>query len=95
MLLAFSRDLRVVILRLASRLQTLRHFAASKLPVPPGLASESLQVFAPLANRLGIWEIRWEIEDPSFRFLEPQTHREVARLLDSKRIAREPTHRPR
>ena len=54
MLLAFSRDLRVVMLRLASRLQTLRHFAASKLPVPPGLAREALQVFAPLANRLGI-----------------------------------------
>jgi len=89
MLLAFSRDLRVVMLRLASRLQTLRHFAATKLPVPPGLANESLQVFAPLANRLGIWEIKWEIEDLSFRFLEPETYREVARLLDEKRTERE------
>ncbi len=89
MLLAFSRDLRVVMLRLASRLQTLRHFAATKLPVPPGLASEALQVFAPLANRLGIWEIKWEIEDLSFRFLEPETYREVARLLDEKRVERE------
>ena len=58
MLLAFSRDLRVVLLRLASRLQTLRHFAASKLPIPPALARESLQVFAPLTNHLGIWEIK-------------------------------------
>ena len=89
MLLAFSRDLRVVMLRLASRLQTLRHFAASKLPVPPGLAAESLQVFAPLANRLGIWEIKWEMEDLSFRFLEPDTYRQVARLLDEKRAERE------
>ena len=89
MLLAFSRDLRVVMLRLASRLQTLRHFAASKLPVPAGLATEALQVFAPLANRLGIWEIKWEIEDLSFRFLEPDTYRQVARLLDEKRIERE------
>ncbi len=89
MLLAFSRDLRVVMLRLASRLQTLRHFAASKLPVPPGLASEALQVFAPLANRLGIWEIKWEMEDLSFRFLEPDTYRQVARLLDEKRVERE------
>ena len=89
MLLAFSRDLRVVMLRLASRLQTLRHFAASKLPVPPGLASEALQVFAPLANRLGIWEIKWEMEDLSFRFLEPDTYRHVARLLDEKRAERE------
>jgi GTP pyrophosphokinase len=89
MLLAFSRDLRVVMLRLASRLQTLRHFAATKRPLPPGLASESLQVFAPLANRLGIWEIKWEMEDLSFRFLEPDTYRDVAKLLDEKRVERE------
>jgi GTP pyrophosphokinase len=89
MLLAFSRDLRVVMLRLASRLQTLRHFAASKLPVPAGMASESLQVFAPLANRLGIWEIKWEMEDLSFRFLEPETYKLMARLLDEKRTQRE------
>jgi GTP pyrophosphokinase len=89
MLLAFSRDLRVVMLRLASRLQTLRHYAATKLPVPPALASESLQVFAPLANRLGIWQLKWEIEDLSFRFLEPATYKDIARLLDEKRTERE------
>jgi GTP pyrophosphokinase len=89
MLLAFSRDLRVVMLRLASRLQTLRYYAASKKPVPPALARESLHVFAPLANRLGIWQIKWEMEDLSFRFLEPDTYREVARLLDEKRTERE------
>ena len=89
MLLAFSRDLRVVMLRLASRLQTLRHFAASKLPLPPGLAAESLQVFAPLANRLGIWEVKWELEDLAFRFLEPETYRQVAQWLDQKRTERE------
>ena len=89
MLLAFSRDLRVVMLRLASRLQTLRHFAQTKLPVPPALAGESLQVFAPLANRLGIWEIKWELEDLSFRFLEPDIYKQVAGLLDQKRVERE------
>ena len=89
MLLAFSKDLRVVMLRLASRLQTLRHFAATKLPVSPSLARESLQVFAPLANRLGIWEIKWELEDLSFRFLEPDTYKSVAVLLDAKRVDRE------
>jgi len=89
MLLAFSRDLRVVMLRLASRLQTLRYFAASKQPLPAGLAAESLQVFAPLANRLGIWEVKWEIEDLSFRFLEPDTYRQVAQWLDQKRAERE------
>jgi len=89
MLLAFSRDLRVVLLRLASRLQTLRFFAARKLPCAPALASESLQVFAPLANRLGIWQIKWELEDLSFRFLEPEQYQRVARLLDERRVERE------
>jgi GTP pyrophosphokinase len=89
MLLAFSRDLRVVLLRLASRLQTLRHFAVSKQACPPVLARESMQVFAPLANRLGIWQIKWEMEDLAFRFLEPESYKKVARLLDEKRVERE------
>ncbi len=89
MLLAFSRDLRVVLLRLASRLQTLRHFALARQPCPPLLARESMQVFAPLANRLGIWQIKWEMEDLAFRFLEPEAYKEVARLLDEKRVERE------
>ena len=89
MLLAFSRDLRVVLLRLASRLQTLRHFAVTKQPCPAALARESMQVFAPLANRLGIWQIKWEIEDLSFRFLEPEQYKTVAHLLDEKRLERE------
>ena len=89
MLLAFSRDLRVVMLRLASRLQTLRYAAASRRPVPESVARESLQVFAPLANRLGIWQVKWELEDLSFRFLEPETYQRIARLLDEKRRERE------
>ncbi len=89
MLLAFSRDLRVVMLRLASRMQTLRYYADSKQAVPQTLAYESLHVFAPLANRLGIWQIKWEMEDLSFRFLEPETYREIASLLHEKRTERE------
>ena len=89
MLLAFSRDLRVVLLRLASRLQTLRWFAAAHRPCPPDLATESQQVFAPLANRLGIWQIKWEIEDLSFRFTQPHEYQRVARLVDEKRAERE------
>ena len=89
MLLAFSRDLRVVMLRLASRLQTLRFFALSRQSPPTDIAHEALQVFAPLANRLGIWQIKWELEDLAFRFTEPQTYREVAQLLDEKRLQRE------
>ncbi len=89
MLLAFSRDLRVVMLRLASRLQTLRYYAATKQTVPAVVAREALQVFAPLANRLGIWQVKWEMEDLAFRFLEPETYKRVARWLDEKRVERE------
>ncbi|WKB53157.1 RelA/SpoT family protein [Eleftheria terrae] len=89
MLLAFSKDLRVVLLRLASRLQTLRYYAHEKRPCPLVLARESLQVFAPLANRLGIWQIKWELEDLSFRFLEPEQYKTIARMLDEKRVERE------
>ena len=89
MLLAFSRDLRVVLLRLASRLQTLRWHAASKQPCPALLAQESRDVFAPLANRLGLWQFKWELEDLAFRFLQPEDYRQVARLLDEKRLERE------
>ena len=93
MLLAFSRDLRVVMLRLASRLQTLRHYAANfsatGQAASKDLAYESLNVFAPLANRLGIWQIKWEVEDLAFRFLEPETYKNTAKLLDEKRAGRE------
>jgi GTP pyrophosphokinase len=89
MLLAFSKDLRVVLMRLASRLQTLRHYAETKQPCPKALARESLQVFAPLANRLGIWQIKWELEDLSFRFLQPDTYRRIALSLEGKRVERE------
>ncbi|MCB1997137.1 MAG: bifunctional (p)ppGpp synthetase/guanosine-3',5'-bis(diphosphate) 3'-pyrophosphohydrolase [Burkholderiaceae bacterium] len=89
MLLAFSRDLRVVLLRLASRLQTLRWFAATRRACPPDLAREAQQVFAPLANRLGIWQIKWEMEDLAFRFLRPEDYHRLARQLDEKRAQRE------
>jgi GTP pyrophosphokinase len=89
MLLAFSRDLRVVLLRLASRLQTLRWHAASKQRCPQEVAQESRDVFAPLANRLGIGQIKWELEDLAFRFLDPEHYKSLARGLDETRAARE------
>ncbi len=89
MLLAFSRDLRVVLLRLASRQLTLRWYAATKHACPVLLAQESQQVFAPLANRLGIWQIKWEMEDLAFRFLQPADYQQLARLLAEKRSQRE------
>jgi GTP pyrophosphokinase len=89
MLLAFSRDLRVVLLRLASRLQTLRWYAAQRKPCPPVLALESREVFAALANRLGIGQVKWELEDLAFRLLEPEHYHAIARRLDQTRSARE------
>jgi GTP pyrophosphokinase len=89
MLLAFSRDLRVVLLRLASRLQTLRWYAGSRRDCPADLARESQQVFAPLANRLGISPIKWEIEDLAFRFLQPQDYQRIAGLVELRRDERE------
>jgi GTP pyrophosphokinase len=89
MLLAFSRDLRVVLLRLASRLQTLRYYALTKASCPAALAREAQQVFAPLASRLGIWQIKWELEDLAFRFLRPDDYRRIAAELAEKRIERE------
>ncbi len=89
MMLAMSSDIRVVLIRLASRLQTLRYFAAAKRTPDPALSAESLEVLAPLANRLGLWQLKWEIEDLSFRFLEPQIYRRIAGQLDDKRRERE------
>jgi GTP pyrophosphokinase len=89
MLLAMAPDIRVVLIRLASRLQSLRWYAASKTPVPEGFAQETLAVYAPLANRLGIWQVKWEMEDLAFRFSEPATYKAIAQALEEKRMERE------
>lgn len=89
MLLAMAADLRIVLLRLASRLQTLRWHANAKVPCPPALARETLDLYTPLANRLGIWQIKWEMEDLAFRFTDPVQYKEIAGLLEEKRAERE------
>lgn len=89
MLLAMAADLRIVLIRLASRLQTLRWHAASKVPCNPDFARETLDLYAPLANRLGIWQVKWEMEDLAFRFTDPVRYKEIASLLEEKRVERE------
>jgi GTP pyrophosphokinase len=89
MLLAFSQDLRVVLIYLASRLQTLRFTIAQKMTVERSWAQELLDIDASLANRLGIWQLKWEMEDLAFRHLEPQTYKSIAKLLDAKRRERQ------
>lgn len=89
MLLAMVDDIRVVLLRLASRVQTLRFLADQPSPLQQEMARESLLIYAPLANRLGIWQLKWELEDRAFRYLEPDTYKHIARMLDERRLARE------
>jgi GTP pyrophosphokinase len=89
MMLAFAQDIRVVLIRLASRLRSLRYYAAAKITPAPEVARETLDIYAPLANRLGIWQLKWELEDLAFRFEEPQTYKRIAKLLDEKRVERE------
>ncbi|MEO6983778.1 MAG: bifunctional (p)ppGpp synthetase/guanosine-3',5'-bis(diphosphate) 3'-pyrophosphohydrolase [Paralcaligenes sp.] len=89
MLLAMAADLRIVLMRLASRLQSLRWHASSKTPCPLAFARETMELYTPLANRLGIWQLKWEMEDLAFRFLEPDTYRAIARQLEEKRVQRE------
>jgi len=91
MLLAMVEDIRVVLLLLALRTQTLRHYAGSPSDSPDrqNEAREAMDIYAPLANRLGVWQLKWELEDLSFRFLEPETYRRIAKMLDERRSGRE------
>ncbi|MES2296710.1 MAG: bifunctional (p)ppGpp synthetase/guanosine-3',5'-bis(diphosphate) 3'-pyrophosphohydrolase [Pseudomonadota bacterium] len=91
MLLAMASDMRVVLVRLASSLTTLRYFAEQKLfnPMTQAYGKETLDLYAPLANRLGIWQLKWELEDLSFRFIEPDTYKRIAKMLEEKRMMRE------
>ncbi|MBA3998169.1 MAG: GTP pyrophosphokinase [Candidatus Accumulibacter sp.] len=89
MLLAMVEDIRVVLLRLASRTQTLRYYAGVPDELRAQVARETLELYSPLANRLGVWELKWELEDLSFRFLHPEIYKKIAKQLDEKRTERE------
>jgi len=89
MLLAFGDDLRVVLIYLASRLQTLRWINQKKIPMQAAWAQAFLDIDASLANRLGIWQMKWEMEDLAFRVLAPPIYHEIATMLDAKRAERE------
>ncbi|MDR0672605.1 MAG: bifunctional (p)ppGpp synthetase/guanosine-3',5'-bis(diphosphate) 3'-pyrophosphohydrolase [Zoogloeaceae bacterium] len=89
MLLAMVEDIRVVLLRLASRTQTLRYYTAHPDDLRVEVARETLELYSPLANRLGVWELKWELEDLSFRFIHPDTYKKIAKMLDETRLERE------
>jgi len=91
MLLAMASDMRVVLVRLASRVTTLRYFAEARKDDERAAryARETFDLYAPLANRLGIWQLKWELEDLAFRFIEPQAYKRIAKMLEEKRLERE------
>jgi GTP pyrophosphokinase len=89
LLLAIIRDLRVVLILLARQLVRMRHAAQLPENERKQLAQLSVDIHAPLANRLGVWQLKWELEDLAFRFLHPDTYKRIAQLLDEKRVARE------
>jgi len=89
MVLGMVEDVRVVLIRLASRTQTLRWFAKNPSPDRTDYAKETLDIYSPLANRLGVFQLKWELEDLSFRFLEPELYKRIAQMLDERRVERQ------
>ncbi|MBM3187492.1 MAG: bifunctional (p)ppGpp synthetase/guanosine-3',5'-bis(diphosphate) 3'-pyrophosphohydrolase [Chloroflexi bacterium] len=88
MFLAMVDDIRVIIIKLADRLHNMRTLQYLPPEKQRRIARETLDIYAPLANRLGIAQLRWQIEDLAFRFLDPETYHEIARLLAEKRVER-------
>ncbi len=89
MLLAMVQDVRVVLIKLAERTQTLRCLSGASMDVQQQVARECQGIFAPLANRLGVWQLKWELEDLSLRYLTPARYKEVAKMLHERRADRE------
>ncbi|NJD27925.1 MAG: bifunctional (p)ppGpp synthetase/guanosine-3',5'-bis(diphosphate) 3'-pyrophosphohydrolase [Chloroflexi bacterium] len=89
MFLAMAEDIRVVLIKLADRLHNMRTLAALPADKQVRIARQTIEIYAPLAERLGIWQIKWELEDLAFKILEPVRFRELAKLLDTRRKGRE------
>jgi len=89
MLVAMAQDLRVVFIKLADRLHNMRTLDALSPEKQHSIAQETLEIYAPLAHRLGIWELKWQLEDLSFSYLEPEMYRRISELVASRRIQRE------
>ncbi len=89
MLIAMAEDLRVVFIKLADRLHNMRTLAPLSHDKRRNIARETLEIYAPLAHRLGIGEVKWQLEDLSFRYLEPQKYHQIARLITTHRAQRE------
>jgi GTP pyrophosphokinase len=89
MFLAMAEDIRVVLIKLADRLHNMRTLGALSPEKQLRIASQTSEIYAPLAERLGIWQIKWELEDLAFKYLDPGAYRDVAGQLENHRKARE------
>ena len=89
MLLAMVEDIRVVLIKLAERTQALRYLISHDVDAARRVAREVTDLYAPLANRLGVWQLKWELEDLSLRALEPAVYKQIARALDERRLDRQ------
>ena len=89
MLLAMVEDIRVVLIKLAERTQALRYLIGHDVDEARRVAREVTDLYAPLANRLGVWQLKWELEDLSLRALEPAVYKQIARALDERRLDRQ------
>ncbi|MGH6692467.1 MAG: HD domain-containing protein, partial [Gammaproteobacteria bacterium] len=89
MFLAMADDIGVVIIKLADRLHNLRTLEAHTSEKRQRIARETMEIYAPLANRLGIWQMKWELEDLAFRYIEPERYKQIAKQLHAKRTVRE------
>lgn len=89
MLLAMAEDVRVVLIKLADRLHNMRTLGALPANKQRRIARETMDIFAPLANRLGIWQLKWELEDLAFRYLRPTDYKQIAEHLAERRVERE------
>jgi GTP pyrophosphokinase len=89
MFLAMAEDIRVVLIKLADRLHNMKTLDALSEDKRKRISQETMDIYAPLANRLGIWQVKWQLEDLSFRHLDPDQYREIASKLQSRRQSRE------
>jgi GTP diphosphokinase / guanosine-3',5'-bis(diphosphate) 3'-diphosphatase len=89
MLVAMAQDLRVVFIKLADRLHNMRTLQAMPPETQGIIAQETLEIYTPLAHRLGIWELKWQLEDLSFRYIEPDKYHQIAKLVAARRAKRE------
>ena len=89
MMLAMVDDVRVVLIKLCDRLHNMRTLDAVRPEKQKRVATETLEIFSPLANRLGVWQVKWELEDLAFRYIEPEIYKSIAKKLSERRVDRQ------